>query len=321
MPYNVKYIDYPNGGQLRLYSKTVGFDNYKPIDDKLTLDYLDTRGELHEVRLGSETGRLSSAPYRYTDPFTGERENLRSMSEIEHSQRTSRNRTLNNLYYDARSNHWDWFVTLTFAPDKVNRYDYDACTKKLHNWLSNCRKICPDMRYIVVPELHKDGAYHFHGLFSKCENLGFVDSGVRDKKSGKPIYNIGKYRHGFTTATRVQDIEKVSKYICKYITKELCSATFGKKRYWKSRNLEQAEVTEMTLKETDKERLLEILQEYIKHKKTVEYTSEYHIKLKNETKLTKGCIDKFDIECITSSVDYIELASEVCIEYIMGVLT
>lgn len=270
MPYNTRLIKYKSGGyQLRLYSDTVGKDNYKPIDDKLTLDYLDEDGELHVVRLGSETGRLSPENQYYENPFTGEYEMFRTFSEVERSQNVSRNRTINNLYYDTRSNIWEWFVTLTFASEKVDRYNFDACTKKLQNWLIMCRRLCPDMKYILVPELHKDGAYHFHGLFADCDGLGFVDSGHKDK-GGKTIYNIGKYRLGFTTATKVQSTEKVSKYLTKYITKDLCAATFGKKRYWKSRNLEQAEVLEMSLSDMEKADLVESIQEYIQFQKLVD---------------------------------------------------
>ena len=39
------------------------------------------------------------------------------------------------------------------------------------------------------------------------------------------------------TATRVRERERVTSYITKYITKELCNASYGRKRYWCSRNL------------------------------------------------------------------------------------
>ena len=39
------------------------------------------------------------------------------------------------------------------------------------------------------------------------------------------------------TATRVKDKERVTSYITKYITKDLCNASYGRKRYWCSRNL------------------------------------------------------------------------------------
>lgn len=154
------------------------------------------------------------------------------------SVRNSMKRSLNKIYDISRANSWDYFVTLTFNPDKVDRYSYDDCSKKLSQWLKDLKKrVNPDFMYLVVPELHKDGAYHFHGLFAHCDGLCIVPSGHFDK-SGKVVYNIGSYRLGFTTATAVGNQQAVNKYITKYVTKDLCEATKGKKRYWASRNCE-----------------------------------------------------------------------------------
>ena len=283
MSYNVKVIKYSGGYQVRFYSESVGHDTYKRVDDILHLDYLDNCGNVHTVKLGSETGRISSECQYFENPFEpGEYIKARSWVDAERSLLISRNRTLNNLYYDTRSNVWEWFVTLTFSSERVNRYDYDECTKKLKNWLIACRRVCPDMRYILVPELHKDGAYHFHGPFANCDDLGFVESGHRDKK-GRVIYNIGKYKLGFTTATEAEDTEKLSKYLTKYITKELCAATPGKKRYWKSRNLGQAEIVTCALGSEDKdelERVVALISQY--HKKVEGYIDTDYYELPPE---------------------------------------
>lgn len=68
-----------------------------------------------------------------------------------------------------------------------------------------------------------------------------MDSGKRTS-NGDIIYNVGKYRLGFSTATKVRDPRRVTQYIGKYVTKDLCAVTKGKKRYWCSRNLNQAEI-------------------------------------------------------------------------------
>lgn len=142
-----------------------------------------------------------------------------------------------NLIYDyARSNLWDWFFTFTFDGSKVDRFDYVTCSKKLSVWLNNVKKrYCSDMVYLVVPEQHENGAWHFHGLFSNCDGLNMIPSGHYDK-SGRMIYNIGRYKWGFTTATKVGDSSKASAYLCKYVTKSLCDVTKGRHRYWVSSN-------------------------------------------------------------------------------------
>lgn len=142
-----------------------------------------------------------------------------------------------NLIYDyARSNHWEWFLTFTFDGSKVDRFDYSLCSSKISKWLNNMKnRYCPDMVYLVVPEQHKNGAWHFHGLFSSCDGLNMIPSGYYDK-SGHLIYNIGRYKWGFTTATKVGDSSKASAYLCKYVTKSLCDVTKGRHRYWVSSN-------------------------------------------------------------------------------------
>ena len=70
------------------------------------------------------------------------------------------------VYNYSLANDWDWFVTLTFDPQKVDRYNYSDCAKKLKNFIDVTRRKCPGLKYLFVPELHKDGAFHFHGLIA-----------------------------------------------------------------------------------------------------------------------------------------------------------
>lgn len=244
MAFNVRVIDYPAGKQVRIYDKVVdaSADNvWSSVENETELEYC---------------------------PFTEKMERVQDFCSFEHSAAVSRARTINRLYYLARSNEWEWFVTLTFSPEKVNRFDYTECTKKVSKWLNHCRRKSPKMKYLVVPEQHKSGAWHFHGLLANVDELGFVDSGKRDRK-GKKIYNIGTYRFGFTTATRVTDMEKVSKYISKYITKDLCAVTVNKKRFWASRNLSEAPVIDYCLEAEEKRSFQLMIADSIKYMKTV----------------------------------------------------
>lgn len=172
----------------------------------------------------------------------------------------SRRRTIQAIAGLALSNQWGWFVTLTLNPSKVDRYDYSQIAPKVSIWLRNAKqRQAKGMGYLVVPELHKDGAFHFHGLFNDCEGLDFRPSGKQDK-SGREIYNIGLYGLGWTTATRVDDTVSASLYLCKYITKGLCAVTFNKKRYWASRNLARPQCQYDLLLDEDRKTLEGILQ-------------------------------------------------------------
>lgn len=206
MIYNVKCLHYANGDtETRIYS--------------------------HSIRTGIT--KKAKRGKKQKGESTAQTEEQRERSTM-----VSMNRTKNQIFSIARSNKWDYFVTLTFSPKEVDRMDYSACTKKLSKWLNNLRRLAPDMVYLFVPEQHRDGAWHFHGLFADVPQLTFVDSGCTTK-DGQTIYNILNYSLGFTTATKVRVTDAVSRYITKYITKDMCVMTKNRKRYWVSRNAQR----------------------------------------------------------------------------------
>ena len=145
------------------------------------------------------------------------------------------------------------------------------------------------MVYLVVPEQHKDGAFHFHGLFSGIDYLPFTFSGKLDKQ-GRPIYNIGSYKWGFTTATKVGDSAKASSYLCKYVTKDLCAVTAGKKRYWASKNVKRPEIIELDIMESYLERIKQFLIGDAYHLREIHtaYTNVVYIDLPIYTTNTSG---------------------------------
>lgn len=137
---------------------------------------------------------------------------------------------------------WEYFVTLTFDDKFVeDSYSHEKVSKYLHRWLDSQKHQNPNMRYILVPELHKSGRIHFHGIFSDVPNWKLVP-GVNPKngrvvrQNGKIIYNLTNYKLGFTTVSEVENIEAVSHYISKYITKELLNLK-NKRNVWHSKNL------------------------------------------------------------------------------------
>ena len=173
---------------------------------------------------------------------TGEQ---RTEESIKHSMYNSLNRTKQKIYDYALANDWSngYFLTITFNQKFVDRYNYAECYKRINTFLKILKRNNPDLKYLFVPEQHKDGAWHFHGLIVNCDNLILIDSGKTSK--GKKIYNIDSktYKYGFTTATKIEDTNKVSAYITKYITKELIESTKGQHRYLFSKNLEVPTVT------------------------------------------------------------------------------
>lgn len=117
----------------------------------------------------------------------------------------------------ALANEFEYFVTLTLDAAKVDRYDGEAVVRTLSRWCNDMVKR-KGLRYILVPELHKDGAFHFHGFFAG-DDLEVVDSGV--KWGGKTVYNLPQWKFGFTTAQRLYgEYSAAVGYCCKYIGKQ-----------------------------------------------------------------------------------------------------
>lgn len=228
--YNVRIIEYPTGYQVRVYDGLMGVDEEEGYRSR------EEKEKRVRAALQCDEWYATDLDFEEIDEVVSER--------ISESLRISMSRTKKMIYYLARSNVWEWFVTLTLAPDKVDRYDYRELVKKVRKWFDNLRqRRAPEMYYLIVPEQHKDGAWHFHGLLGGCRGLTFTDSGKRDA-SGHVIYHMDNWKYGFSTATEVSDTERVSSYICKYITKEMCASVSGRQRYWVSHNVNRAKMYE-----------------------------------------------------------------------------
>lgn len=147
------------------------------------------------------------------------------------SQSLSRSRK--RIFEAAACNPWEWFFTGTLDACKCDRFDVDATFKRLSQFIRDYRKASGnDVKYLIVPERHKNGAWHFHGLlnglpvdalhkFSLSERLP-----LRIRKtiqSGTDVYEWREYsrRFGYTTLTRVRDENAVACYVTKYITKDV----------------------------------------------------------------------------------------------------
>lgn len=136
-------------------------------------------------------------------------------------------RTKEKVFDIAMLNKFEYFVTWTLDKEKIDRYDPKVVSKKLSKFLNNMVSRY-DLKYLVIPEHHKDGAIHMHGLISG--NFHLVDSN-RKTKSGKIIYNMPGWSWGHSTAIETYgENENISKYITKYLTKDF-RKIFGKYYY------------------------------------------------------------------------------------------
>lgn len=301
--YNVRFIEYPTGYQFRVYSESISKREYKNKYDFDISEQFKAEVEYNGSLINQYTGEILASDFLYfREDFDNEWcslpedfdfEDLESYMLEQQEQekqeqdfkraecfRISFNRTRNNLFYLARSNVWEYFITLTVNPAKMDRSNLVVCSKKVRKWFDNLKqRKAPDLYYLLVPELHEDGVnWHFHGLIGGCKGLNFVDSGLKTRK-GQVIYNWEDYKYGWTTAIEVYDTAGASSYICKYITKDLCKIVSGRQRYWVSNNVNRAQVYEMHL---DVAQLMELrmnLEELSTWKKKVQsvvYALEYY---------------------------------------------
>lgn len=162
------------------------------------------------------------------------------------SIRCSISRTKKNIRRVAYSGKWKYFCTFTFSMLEVgNRYDYSNVSMYMQKFLRLVQSKTENLQYLVVPELHSDGAIHFHGLFSA--ELPVEYAGVFVKTGA--TYHVKDYVYGFSTAMIVQSDARIANYILKYITKDLIAVSKCKRRYWWSTStIEIPESMEFLLK-------------------------------------------------------------------------
>lgn len=156
-----------------------------------------------------------------------------------------------------------WFTTLTLNADVVgDRYDVGIQSNRLRRWLDNQVRR-RGLAYIIVPEYHRDGAIHWHGLFNDAldyresptiirpeggrpyrpgtdeERASIIDAG------GHVVYNIVQWRYGFSTAVQLYGRrESAVGYVAKYVTKAMSGGHghIGGRWYWHGGQLAEPDV-------------------------------------------------------------------------------
>lgn len=209
----------------------------------------------------------------------------------ERSKKVSLSRTIQKINDIVYSNEWEYFVTLTLDKERVDRYNYDEIRKRITKQIQNIKaRNAPLLEYVIVPELHKDGAYHFHGLFRNTSGISFEDSNRTVPKTGDSIYNMPQFTYGFNTATCVKDTQKASTYITKYLTKELNqSLPDSAKRYWCTRGIDRTKITKIYMTPPEIEYLKQCIKKDTVSAKTVsvdngdvKFTIEYIVTQEND---------------------------------------
>lgn len=202
----------------------------------------------------------------------------------------SKQKIIDLVYHNGLIKPWKYFLTLTFDPERVNSNNYNDVSDALKKWINNMKHQNPQMEYVIVPEPHKSGRIHFHGLFRNVPNWLLTEARNPKtnrliKKNGVQVFNLNNYKYGYSTVSVVKDLTAVSVYISKYMTKELLNLSY-KKRYWSSRSLELPKVEYAMFNE-------ESLKFYIDDKNIV---SEHKVNSASKTSIFITTKPKNDLE-------------------------
>lgn len=185
--------------------------------------------------------------------------------------RNNLSRTKSRIRELALCNDWDWFVTLTLDPQKFNRYDLKQAKESIYRFIRDYKKKThqEDIKYLLIPEHHKDGAWHFHGLLHGISVDSFRAFSLEEKLpnrirsellKGNIVYDWTPYREkfGYCSISATRNTHALAGYLTKYISKDFLSrqSELSAHLYFASKGLKSAEILKKGFLATEYLRLI-----------------------------------------------------------------
>lgn len=172
----------------------------------------------------TEKERALAERVKRPHPLDGER---RPRDALKERLPESISRSRREFLRIAINNQWEYFATFTLDGAKYDRFALPEWRRDFSQWVRNYRRLhdC-DLRFVFVPERHKDGAWHMHGLLSgiPAEHLvPFVAGEHPQKLVDGGFLNWPRYakKFGFCSLGRVRENTAAALYTSKYITKTI----------------------------------------------------------------------------------------------------
>lgn len=177
----------------------------------------------------------------------------RENSDSDNARLTSRNNALDKAL--ANVDTFAYFVTFTLDKKKQHRYDFNKSYDRLSRFLQRRH-----VKYFLVPERHKDGAWHFHGLVSAefepylrdFDPSGRLPQYIRDKLAkGEKIQYCPDYHYafGYSIVEPCRNKEACARYMVKYVLKTFDDSNFervSRRRYFCSTGLKSPKIISPT---------------------------------------------------------------------------
>lgn len=212
-------------------------------------EILKFQGE-HAVRrrgYESDENRVHRRNFAYKDGVLHRVTVQANIDRLLKSMKRSRNRALDAIYSYVQANDWRYFVTCTFAPDKVDRFNSSAIKRLWKLFRQRLQYYYPDSRVIAIPEPHPtSGAIHIHALVGGCDLSDWIKPGVNAKTGeiivssfGDTVYNLLMYEYGFSTLIDLGEDPcklRVCNYLAKYISKNT-NVDYNQRSYYRTKRL------------------------------------------------------------------------------------
>lgn len=254
---------------------------YSYGSDKVKIVYIKSRAVLKQkYELNPLFPELIDLPPEYRESFAravlggatlhfGEVEKpVKIVDKSPNEKRLANNisRARSRIFELAYCNEFQYFCTFTQSSElRSDRFDLSAFIKDLGQLIRNINRTRENqIKYLLIPEPHlnsrnaKDrGAWHMHGLLMGLTADDLREFTTKDKiplklknriKNGEKIYNWEQYsrKFGYFTCTPINSKEGCSKYLTKYITKDLSLSAIekGHHLFYASQGLKGREVIE-----------------------------------------------------------------------------
>ncbi|MBS6563605.1 MAG: hypothetical protein KH328_09685 [Staphylococcus sp.] len=196
-------------------------------------------------------------------------------SEID---RISLSRTKRNIREICLSNDFEYFVTFTVNSKNADRFSLDECQSLIRKRLKSYQyKISRDLKYILITERHKNGAFHFHGMMKGLRRSDFYinKNGFLSNKMFDKV--------GFNSFCKIDgNYVRCCNYIIKYITTD-CVKNSRNQIYFCSRGLKKADKFDLKIDipidftyENDFVKILDFNSDDFKYKDLVEFLTHYN---------------------------------------------
>lgn len=180
----------------------------------------------------------------FSGRFSASNEGIASNSTK--SRFTARNRLIETI---KANTDFCFFFTGTFDPKRWDRTNFRELHSSLTRWLRR-----RGIKYILIPEPHKDGSIHFHGFFNETIEPYLAQFDLNQRlpkritdgiKEDREIMNCPDYAKmfGWVSIERIRNLEACAVYVSKYVSKSFDNekSRFSYHRYFCSKGLKHPE--------------------------------------------------------------------------------